>query len=363
MAEPASDLRIRALQGGEEPALLAFLAQAFKERPGKSNPALWQWQFARSPLLSPGEYLTRVCWDGGRIVGQFALTPFNLLVGTKRYPANWGADLVVHPDVRGRGIGPKLVQSLAAMDRLHVGIGFTDTAAHLYDRAGATRLPGVRRFAYVHRPDLVVRRLSRLRVIRSLLRTAGGAAIAAHHLFIRRHTLRGVSVDVLSRFDPEVDELFRRDDTGTLVVAERSSQLLNWRFSEAPGAPYRILAARRGRTLVGYAVGYESRPGRYLIADIWAQGLRQDVLGMLVAELVSRNQAQPDCQVTECYATHPALTAVLVSRGFLGLGGTNIAVHPATSGLDGGVLRRSRDWYVTAFDGDFDPIFRFATIP
>ena len=363
MTQQQDEVQVRALRRGEEPALFAFLAQAYETAPDEIDPVYWRWQYARNPLLPPNQYLTRVCWNGDRIVGQFGLMPFHLVVGTERYPAAWGVDLIVHPDARGKGIGSKLVRSFLAMDRMHISIGFTNTARHLFDRAGFTQLPGVGRFAYLHRPDPVVHRLSRLPVARPLLRIAGGAAVAAHHLFIRKHTLRGVTFDPMSRFDPEVDELFSRDATGTLVVAERTSQFLNWRFSDSPGGTYRILAARRDHQLVGYAVWRESRPGRYLIADVWAQGLRQDIFRALIAELVSRNQLQPDCQVTECYATHHTLVRALVSCGFLRYRGVNMVVFPTTSGGDIGVFEQSRNWYVTALDSDIDPIFRSGPIP
>jgi GNAT superfamily N-acetyltransferase len=363
MTAQGTGLHVRALRSGEEPALLAFLAQAYNERPGKSNPILWQWQFVRNPLMTAGEYLTRVCWDSDRIVGQLPLMPFNLVVGGKPFPASWMVDLIVRPEARGEGIGSKLIRSAMSMDRVHVGIGATRPALRIHNRAGATRFPDVKRFVFLHRPDPVAHRLSRLPVPRPLLRIAGGAAVAAHHLFVRKYTLRGVTMDALCRFDPEVDELFSREATGTLVVAERTSQFLNWRFSDSPGATYRILTARRLHQLVGYAVWRESLPGHCLIADIWAQGLRQDIFRAMITELVSRCQSLPDCECTECYATHKTLATALVSCGFLKHGGVSMNVYPATRGTDSGVLGQSRNWYVTALDSDIDPIFRFRTPP
>lgn len=91
-----------------------------------------------------GELLYLIAWEGSRAVGQVCLfwrpsnDPYAALAGCP-----WVVDLLVHPDVRSRGIGTALLEACETatrargQQRIGLGVAIPNTRARaLYERLG-----------------------------------------------------------------------------------------------------------------------------------------------------------------------------------------------------------------------------------
>jgi hypothetical protein len=128
------------------------------------------------------------------------------------------------------------------------------------------------------------------------------------------------SVRVLSgRFGAEFDQLWEACRDSYQAVAQRGAAALNWRYREYPLAEYHVLCSRSAAgELRGYAViQFETRRQRRrgLVADLFfpadAAEAGCDLLDACVHFIRSGGGDE-----ARCYATHPAMCALLQSRGF-----------------------------------------------
>ena len=82
---------------------------------------------------------------------------------------------------------------------------------------------------------------------------------------------QGIEVQEVFSFPEEVDELFERAAEPHGAIEVRSKEHLDWRFFGRPGHGYRAAVARRGGTLLGYAVyckgAFDGRENLGLIVD------------------------------------------------------------------------------------------------
>jgi GNAT superfamily N-acetyltransferase len=204
----------------------------------------FDWWHERNPT---GRRLISLVLDDGRVAGASAMSFLRMRLNGEEHDVAFALDAATHPDYRGRGLWSVLElhneQESAAAGAPAV-LGFTNPVAGpiLVGKLGWADLAALRLWA---RPQ-------RLRAAEAGFRDGGG--------------------ETLDRFGPEADALYRlvRGGWGNHVV--RSTEYLNWRFVDSP-RPYRILAARAGGELAGWAVVTHKRfQGRAVgaVADLVA---------------------------------------------------------------------------------------------
>jgi GNAT superfamily N-acetyltransferase len=234
-------------------------------------PEDFDWWYERNPT---GPRLLSVVLDDGRVAGASGMSFFELRLGGVERKVAFALDAATHPDYRGRGLWSVLeLHNEAESTRAGAAavLGFTNPVAGpiLVGKLGWLDLAQLRIWA---------RPLS-LRASESGFREAPG--------------------ELLERFDDEAEEVYRRASARWGIHLVRTADYLNWRFADSP-RPYRILAARRGGRLEGWAVVTHKRfQGRSVgvVADLVAASGRaarsllrraaRAVTGQAVVALVS----------------------------------------------------------------------------
>ena len=82
-SEMRNSVQIRQFQSTDQAALLAFLADAYRDEPRKIDIAFWKWHYLENPLTDPDNIPLWIVESGGKIVGQLATIPVELKVGNK----------------------------------------------------------------------------------------------------------------------------------------------------------------------------------------------------------------------------------------------------------------------------------------
>ncbi len=349
-------LQVRKLRIGEEGALFDFLDCVYASQPAKRSRSSWDWQYRQNPLASSDEYSIWTCWDGDQIVGQRPLMPFQLWIDGGAIPAVWAPDFMIRPEYRGQGIGTLLMRRLLEEKPIFIALDSSIGALRIYEKLGCSRLPDVIRFTYLHQAGQFMQRQMRWRWVANLLTPLANRVLAARRFMLRGAESDNFDIVKLGQFDDRFDDLWHRARPHHVLLACRTADLLTWRYAQAPGTMYRVLAVADANTLIGYLVWQMLPTGRALICDLYSANLAPEVMEALI-QSVLRDTAILGIEGVECYAKWDTLKRVLNGCGFSARSGKSFVVHPGRSGIKMGRLAHSSDWYITALDSDIDPIF------
>ena len=341
------------------PADRLALAEFRREMFGRENPRqdedYFQWLFEHNPCRPADGAQIWICRKGGKIVGHQAGIPFQLKVANGYHRASWAIDLVVQPQWRLRGVGPVLSQTHAAANGIVAGLGISDAAFKAFLRAGWTDMGSI---------PLYVRPLDARRMLRHrnspgpLASLAGRAANpflrfadAVYDAYVR---CKGVTVQLVERFDERVDALWASCCDSFPVIARRDFRSLRWRFDDLPDPRrYQRLYLLQGSRLRGYAVTrlemmHGAKSGvivDYLSTPQWVTPL----IAGCVKQLQSSGAAAVYCS-SLCHSAGLFMPALGFIRRRSGL---RFMVLPNnTDPSSAGLITGARNWFITSADSD-----------
>jgi Acetyltransferase (GNAT) domain len=340
-ADPSADeLVVRPFAPGDERPLAALFSALFRER----SRTEWEWLFERGPG-GPAEIL--VLSAGGLVAGSIAHIPLTAVVGGRRVALALGCDLMVAPELRGRGGARLLVTEFQASNRsldLNFGV-VNEGSSHVTGRyLGSTvlgRVPQWRRFHARCR-----RRNALLRVAASLAERIYGAALSRP-----RSRLEVIDLPVL---DSDVDRLADEAASFARCVRVRDAAYLRWHWQEDPRTTWRIRAVRaddgslRGLAVIGVVIEDGEREG--VVADLIARDAATVRALMLDAwrELVAAG-----CHSVVCtyHDPRPWASSAMVRSGFRRIQGPLVAAGPLSPAV-GEEVAQLQAWYLTHGDTD-----------
>jgi hypothetical protein len=189
----------------------------------------------------------------GELIGACGLEPVLLVVDGNPVHAVRSMDIMVRPDVDGRGLGTFMNLMLFRHFPVTLVTGSNASSHQLLSRM------------YHHTLDLVFWKtlIASREVIEQRLKAgpvsgviAAGADVVLGVLRRGRRTPPppGVEVRQISRFDAQVDALSQLFEQPGRIIVRRSAEYLNWRFVENSRCRYRIFGAFADDGLQGYVV-------------------------------------------------------------------------------------------------------------
>ncbi len=215
----AEKLVIRPYITGDEEAILGLFRLTF----GQSlDMAAWHWRYVENPSGGP---FIELMWDGDTLVGQYAVSPFDISIDGETYHCALSLDTMTHPDYGGRGV-------------------FTRLAKSLYERITESGLIMVWGFPNENSHHGFIKRLA-------------WADIATIPMLRLRSSPEGhphTEIRPLSIFDAQVDALFNQERKQFQFLTVRSARYLNWRFFRHPSRRYHAAGLYSGDSLVGYSI-------------------------------------------------------------------------------------------------------------
>lgn len=215
-----------------------------------ADDAYVDWSYGRDADGDPPLWIYRDPSDG-HIAGQQGGLRTALRIDGVDHEAMWATELVVEPELHGRGVGAVLAEVARDAFPLRLAFKVTPLAQDAFARAGWTTLGTA---------PLYVRPLR----VRAVLRRDGalGQALCAADALMRLAdralavTHRAHRVEPVARFDDAlVDELWQdcRDDYP--VIARRDAATLNQRYADFPQPErYHLLGYRHRGQPAGVAV-------------------------------------------------------------------------------------------------------------
>lgn len=252
MDSKLTPIEIRQYRPGDEAAILDCFNRIFSAVDVTFKPrelSTWRWQFEQNPS---GSHITLAVTPEGKVVGQFAA-----IVQTMRFDGgktlfSQGVDHMADRAYRRRfHYGTMLAQMGNEFARDFGGAG-PDKVTLMW---GA--------------PVPAAWRTGQAAVRYEVIRTQ--AKLGCEPGAMRLGTSGNVDVEELTEFPEDVVALFETCTHAHRAIALRDKAHLDWRFKDHPSFDYRIVSARRGGELVGYAVykqgDFDHQVGEGFVAD------------------------------------------------------------------------------------------------
>lgn len=320
----------------DSPALRQLFTVVFGHDRGEAHHS---WKFDANPA---GQPVLAVAEDGGKIVGQYALWPVELAVGSEVVLGAQSLDTMTHPDYRGQGMFTTLAKEamIFAADRgVEVLFGFPNAASHpgFVNKLDWDHTGDVRHHSRVLRPSAHPR----------VPEWAGrGADLAAR--LIPSGPRGGARVVPA---DPEtLAALHAEHGTTEGCRVDRTSRYLTWRLAPGFGREYEWIAVGDGGRPDALAVwGRDVATDRAVLAEL--VGNSPHAMSVALAAVIAR--AADDGRRELVAMSHRAGMSPLLRRaGFISRSSLPLIVRKLTTRVIPGNVHRHDTWSV--FGSDLD---------
>lgn len=306
-------------------------ATFFPEQNEANSRGKLEWRFERNPA---GAGRIVVAEANGEIVGLSSYVPAVIQAGDETATGYQAIDSFVHPSMRGRGLFSELARTFVqrAEDPIEVvyGIPNDQAAPAWFGKLGWTR-HGTMPFLF--------KPLSSSYFLRRM-GLAGGFSLSV---------ARDQNAQLLHRFGPGVDELWREFSKGVTNAVRRDSAYLNWRIIDCPSAGYRTVASSDSSFVTTYAAAKHGGKIGYVMEAMGA-----DASDLLMSELGRMRSHDVEVALAWCSPESPNIQ-LYRRAGFIPLPERLrpvVMYFGATANSERVDIVTKRPWHVSYLDSD-----------
>lgn len=293
-------IEIREFDFGKEcPAFMGLYYTVYKKA---VNEAYCQWKFIDNPF---GQAFGFGAWDGDNLVGFVALTPYQFIIEGQVHTASQGADTMVHPNYRGKGLFVDLTSEL--LDEMNKKGWWLR-----YSAPGKMSCPGYIK-KLEHKTITILPYWVKIRPM-SYVRYNLGQRVNINTKKVDIYKKGGLDIKIVKVFSPEYGNLWEKMKSNHILSIVKNSLYLNWRYANHPLFNNTILECKENGELAGYAVLHGGN-----LLDLCSGGRGNVCEGLLkVAETIWRG--------TNCVMSHawilgePSLDRGLKTNGWVKYG-------------------------------------------
>lgn len=313
VVEPESlDLDVYA---GLQKAAFADIMEERKASTDFMTPEYYRWKY--NPPAGPAKIA--LVYHGSRPVAANAMFPLEIRFGKRRYRGYQSCDTATLPSSRGRGL---FFQCLNAL------LDILDADDLFFGFPNANSIGGFVKIGW--------RKIAEIRTwVKPLLLFSG-------------RTAKGIFP--VETFGDPMDRLNRQMLESGRVVLEKSSDYMQWRYAERPGAPYLFLAAGTPSDWKGFSVYREASVlGKRwsVVMEFYADTIF--VADRLLCEIARRSKANGIDRIIVLHSDFNAASGIL--KGFLPIPHVLLPRRQILMGSGGSGLI-DRAWRVTTGDWD-----------
>ena len=144
----ASDLGV----AGEE--IRQFWRRHWQRIVALTLPEFYDWQFLNAPS-NLGKDTTRVATLGSRLVGVLGVTEHPFILDGKKLSCAELTTWIIDPDMKGHGIGLRMIRDVMAHYQALIGSGISDSALKIYMQSGVNYMRLMPRLFRIYNVDAV----------------------------------------------------------------------------------------------------------------------------------------------------------------------------------------------------------------
>jgi GNAT superfamily N-acetyltransferase len=360
MAEPAkssSPIVIGRRRPEDDEALDRMYAEVFGQEALERSRERRRWQYQKNPHRQPEGPEIWVAKEDGEILGQYASMPVRLKVTDRMLRASWGMDVMVKPNLQGKGVGTKLFHYWDQHVEASLGLGLSVASYTLFQKIGWHDVGPVPCYTrYLDLRTLLSRRLGAVsaRLLAPLARA--GLWLAFPHA--RRSTDSSIRIEPLDGpFDGSFDPLWEKASAGYDFIAERKARYLEWKYHEIPYVTYEVYKASRGDELVGYVVLRVAEKNNVrlgLVVDLFAHPEDHAAVDGLLDFAAEWGRANATARL-QMFTFHQQLASRLRKKGYFRIKSPmQFCVRIHSDHIDDRFFLDTSRWHVTFGDSDMD---------
>lgn len=275
----------------------------------------------------------------GLIIAQICIMPYEVKIENNLYKAGWCQDFIAHQEFRNKGIGYFLIRHILGelkkeMDLLFVA-GTNKYAYPLFKLAGFTDIALLPRY------------------IKILTPSKGD-----------RHSKCCGDDDSSKNFNLDFEETWNKFKAEIKYIFKRDKKSIIWRFVNQPWYKYRIFSVMANNKVNGYIM---LRKGSFrdhklnrfkvgLISDMFFCPGDKKTIDTLLGKAIKYFKDE-GMNLIRLDILAPGLNFALMRRGFFRAPSSNRFIFFCLNRdlmARETLLRKSKDWFLTFFDSDFD---------
>ncbi len=270
----------------------------------KIRAALWDWQYVNTPYVKRVEDTGVVITEAGSVVGFNGFMPVRLKYNGQLIEAAWSCETIISQAFRGKGYGVPLVDAVKIRFPLVLGLGISDTAAHLLKKRGYKVCLEIDSFSYTNSifglKDIARLGIQYLTIIKNITTRPSTAGLTAKILDI-------------AYLSPQTDLLWQTVSHGYSKSIVRDYAYLYWKYASHPFLKYHMIVIERRQAIVALAIFLKRDDGVSRLVDYI--GPSRDIR---IKYLIIRTfqQACSRSKLASCISTDAEIKLALTLRGF-----------------------------------------------
>ena len=299
-------------------------------------------------------------YNSGVLAGYWGRMPMRFYHRGRPMECVFTQEALVDPQFRRQGVARELMEAATSDPALYLSLWHNEKIVSLLESSGWSSVGRYRTRKKILRADgLATWKLGNARLGKLI-----GAPINLFLEATRRdsRSLGSMEVRTIDTFGTEADHFFEKTAGEIAFIADRTSRVLNWRFSDIPHRSFHRLAVFGGSKgqFRGYMIGeVTTLPDEELlrgdVVDFLCAPGDTEALEALLAQM-HRFFRQKKVDFAVLLQTHPAFSELLTTRGFRaarrpGVGSQLLYLDrraqptpPAANSYDG--------WFITHGDSD-----------
>jgi hypothetical protein len=344
-----------------EEEIFQFQRAAYPRRDAVLIPVRWRWMFVESARRLGISPLVWVYRRDSAVVAHQGIIPIKVKLGAEERLTGWFVETMTLEHVRGKAIGPMIVQKALDHMPFNLSLGQTPRMREIQFAMGWQQVVPMETYALV----INAKRVIASKISNRFARCATSAALhfrqRMHGITRRPRRTRSFRARSVDRFDERHDRLWENVKNDTACSAVRDASFLNWKFVDQPGQELLCLEIVEQDRVVGVAVvAFRDADDTYpyrraLLLDLLVSTADREQTWAALDEVSHACRARlADLIVFD--VKHHLLEPHLTAYGFLRREATRVLLL-ALGNLDDRqrqLVTRSDSWFLTRADSDVD---------
>jgi hypothetical protein len=311
----------------------------------------WDWA-RRNPANPGGEPPFWIVREGPTVIAAFQSMSVRVSIRGLDAEGVWGTDPLVVAERQRQGLGESLLRMWDRQSGVALGANLSDGTRFLL---GKLHWPKPVTLPCVVKP-LSRRALRQATWPLAVNRLVSAVTLPFVRVIARARPLRE-QVQVVRRFDRDIDRLWERVAPRLDLAVRRDSAYLNWKFIEPPHVRYSVAVLRRDDEPHGYAVYRHLREPRgrvTQIVDFLTDPDDERALKTLL-RWIDREARAEDSDKIRCYVQHTRFRRVLRHSGYFVVK-SQVALNAKVNAVQvpKDFYTEPDGWHFTWGDGDLD---------
>ncbi|MCA9246769.1 MAG: hypothetical protein KDA42_06625 [Planctomycetales bacterium] len=343
-----------------EREIFVFQRAAYPHRDPSLVEPRWKWMFiepARRLGLDPLVWMYR---RKDEIVAHQGAIGVEFQLDGKKFTTGWFVETMALESVRGKAIGPMVIQKALEDLPFNLSLGQTETMRNVQFALGWEQVAPLRTYVLPLRP---------VRVLKGKMNNLATRFAAAQMLSWRQRMKRwtyqraqaGVTHRMVERFGAEHDSLWRRLANEFRCCVVRDAEFLNWKFVDQPGVDTLRFEVLRGNTPEAAFVFTIREPDndyryrRAVVLDLLAPPGDRSVL-RAVFDAMRSECVKRDVDLVSFDILHAGLEAEVIRYGFIPREAERVLLLSTRTLADSEkeVIMNPGHWLLTRADSDID---------